>query len=242
MNCQREKRFSTRLVRFCVTTLVTLIWAFSGWSATTSFAQTTARLDSDAWHEVSAPTAHDDNTLQIRSNQPADRQGEDAIEFGLRVLEHFEEEQDSQVGDLATYQHDAREAESRTADRGHWNADGTFQSDKMRALGISVEDDWNGGTVGILITKVVPGSPAAAAGLRGRDTGAMYAVLGSLFLAPQEGKDLIVGVEGVRTPDVMMLEDEIEKSGPGETVYFSVIRGCRRLQIPVSLPASRQQP
>ena len=104
---------------------------------------------------------------------------------------------------------------------------------------------------GVRITRVIEGSPAQQAGLKGEGTlswqEAMTGVLAMTPLAPlvlpfvtesEHGGsgDLILAVDGKRIHNREELEQEMKGFRPGDTVYFSVLReesGVR--QIPVQL-------
>ncbi len=84
---------------------------------------------------------------------------------------------------------------------------------------------------GALVTRVEEGSPAGAAGLRG---GQRTEVFNGLDVTL--GGDLIVAINGTKVEgadDVSRLvTTELE---PGQKVTFTVLRGNRRLAIPVTL-------
>lgn len=104
---------------------------------------------------------------------------------------------------------------------------------------------------GVRITRVIEGSPAQQAGLKGEGTltwpQAMAGVLTLTPLAPfvlpfvtnsdhGGSGDLILAVDGKRIHNREELEQEMKRFRPGDTVYFSVLReqsGVR--QIPVHL-------
>ena len=104
---------------------------------------------------------------------------------------------------------------------------------------------------GVRITRVIEGSPAHRAGLKGEGTlswqQAMVGVLTLTPLAPlvipfisdsEHGGsgDLILAVDGKRIHSREELEQEMGRFRPGDTVYFSVLREQSGLhQIPVQL-------
>lgn len=98
---------------------------------------------------------------------------------------------------------------------------------------------------GVRITRVIEGSPAQQAGLKGEGTltwqQAMAGVLTMTPLAPlvlpflsehEHGGsgDLILAVDGKRVHNREELEKEIAPLRPGDTVYFSILRNDRGLQ------------
>jgi len=104
---------------------------------------------------------------------------------------------------------------------------------------------------GVRITRVIEGSPAQQAGLKGEGTWtwpqAMAGVLTLTPLAPfvlpfvtdsEHGGsgDLILAVDGKRIHTREELEQELKRFRPGDTVYFSVLREQSGVhQIPVRL-------
>jgi PDZ domain-containing protein len=92
---------------------------------------------------------------------------------------------------------------------------------------------------GVRITRVIEGSPAQQAGLKGEGTltwqEAMAGVLTLTPLAPlvlpfvtdkaHGGTgDLILGVDGKRIHSREELEQEMQRFRPGDTIYFSILR------------------
>jgi 2-alkenal reductase len=69
------------------------------------------------------------------------------------------------------------------------------------------------GVTGIVIADVVPGSPAARAGLRGIDRAA-----GTIG-------DVIVAAEGEPVKQLTDLTSKLEEIGPNGTVHLTVLRG-----------------
>jgi hypothetical protein len=113
---------------------------------------------------------------------------------------------------------------------------------------------------GLLIVDVFAGSPAARAGLRPyhrvmRTALETAAVAGAMFFPPVvllvpvfdqvhlgESYDLIIGVDGARVTNFLDFEQRLSDIGPGEIVYFSIIRNGERKQIAVDLPAHLSSP
>ncbi|MGZ3620741.1 MAG: PDZ domain-containing protein, partial [Candidatus Binataceae bacterium] len=52
-----------------------------------------------------------------------------------------------------------------------------------------------------------------------------------------ENYDLIIGIDGNRVTNFMDFQDQLRDARPGETVYLNILRGGKRLQIPVEMPA-----
>ena len=92
---------------------------------------------------------------------------------------------------------------------------------------------------GVRITRVIEGSPAQQAGLKGEGTlGWQEAMAGVLTLTPlaplvlpfitdrEHGGtgDLILAVDGKRVHNREELEQELKRFRPGHTIYFSVLR------------------
>ena len=90
---------------------------------------------------------------------------------------------------------------------------------------------------GALVTRVEDGSPAALAGLRG---GARTEAFNGLDVTL--GGDLIVAIGGTKVDDADDVSRLVTTTlEPGQTVTFTVLRGDRRISIPVTLgnrPAS----
>jgi S1-C subfamily serine protease len=51
-----------------------------------------------------------------------------------------------------------------------------------------------------------------------------------------ENYDLIIGVDGYRVTNFMNFQDQLREAQPGETVYFNILRGGKRLQLLVQMP------
>ncbi|MGA6974730.1 MAG: PDZ domain-containing protein [Candidatus Binatus sp.] len=106
---------------------------------------------------------------------------------------------------------------------------------------------------GIKVIRVIPGGPAARAGLRNEQfvgkwvlAGALFA--GGLFFPPAlfvgiavAGSDIggsydtIIAVDSERTRDLQELDEEIGKSREGPVIYLSVVRAGQRSQVQVVL-------
>jgi hypothetical protein len=133
------------------------------------------------------------------------------------------------------------------------------EQDNSSPLGVDLREDHrklNSGedATGLLVVGVIPGSPAAKAGLhafsdttRNVLTGA--AVAGLMFFPPAallvpviqavplgESYDLIIAVDGWRVMNYIEFADRLHDLQPGEIVYLSVIRNGQRQQIPVQVP------
>jgi hypothetical protein len=123
-------------------------------------------------------------------------------------------------------------------------------------LGIEVQEDQRklaDGEIadGLLVVGVVPGSPAAAAGLHAfrrtaRNIIEGTAIAAALVFPPavvvvpiiesvnfHESYDLIIGVDGVRVTNFLDFDDRMRDVQPGEIVYLSLVRNGRRVQLPV---------
>jgi len=100
------------------------------------------------------------------------------------------------------------------------------------ALGIEIDEGVNRRlaamlqTEGVFVLRVTPGSAAAQAGLRGAET----AQDGS-FIAG----DVIVGVEGKPVSGVGQLLGRIDDFKVGDVVRLEVLRGGRKVELPVTL-------
>ena len=53
-----------------------------------------------------------------------------------------------------------------------------------------------------------------------------------------ESFDLIIGVDGRRVRHILDFQDLTSNVRPGDTVYLTIVRGGRRVQLPVQLPAT----
>jgi S1-C subfamily serine protease len=83
---------------------------------------------------------------------------------------------------------------------------------------------------GILIERVVPGGPAAQAGIRG-GTRSVLAGLQEL----QIGGDVLVAVNGKELASQMDLNLLLNRAGPGDTVTLTIVRDGKKMDIPVKL-------
>ncbi len=79
---------------------------------------------------------------------------------------------------------------------------------------------------GVLITSVVPNSPAAQAGLRGGQ--------GTNERVPVGG-DVVTAIDGKSVTDITELAAELATRRPGETVSLSIVRNSRAMELTVTL-------
>ena len=91
-------------------------------------------------------------------------------------------------------------------------------------------------TEGVLVTEVVPGGPAADAGIRGGQRGDGQMV--------PEGGDVITAVDGKKVSDMSDLGDAVAAKRPGQDLRLTVFRDGRERQITVKLAEwpDQQQP
>jgi S1-C subfamily serine protease len=80
---------------------------------------------------------------------------------------------------------------------------------------------------GVLVTNVVPSSPAAAAGLRGGQGGTLERI--------PRGGDVIVAIDGTPIQDMNELAERVASRQPGETITLTIVRGGQRQDIPATL-------
>jgi len=132
-------------------------------------------------------------------------------------------------------------------------------------LGIEVQEDQRklaDGEIadGLLVVGVVPGSPAASAGLHpfrqtARNIIEGTAIAAALVFPPavvvvpiiesvnfHESYDLIIGVDGVRVTNFLDFDDRMREVQPGEIVYLSLVRNGRRVQLPVPVRSLLKPP
>ena len=88
-------------------------------------------------------------------------------------------------------------------------------------------------TYGILVASVMPGSPAAKAGLRGSER--KVNVYGRMVPA---GGDVIIGVDGMTVTGIDGLLSYLEENvKPGDTIYLKLVRDGRILEVPLKVGA-----
>ncbi len=140
--------------------------------------------------------------------------------------------------------------------------------DNMSPLGFEVREDrrkLKSGqeASGLVVTEVVPGGPAARAGLKAYSHPVKRAIEAvsviasvvvplaapAMMLVPimesshvGENYDLIIGIDGFRVSNIMDFEDRMRDVQPGEIVYLSLIRDGRRMQLPVQVPGASPPP
>ncbi|MGH7905109.1 MAG: hypothetical protein ACREP6_00610 [Candidatus Binataceae bacterium] len=133
------------------------------------------------------------------------------------------------------------------------------EGENTSSLGMVVREEERrasgGGEVdGLLILNVMPGTPAAQAGLFGYHTAAHSvlegaAVAASLFFPPAiiavavvdgtgvgESYEMIIGIDGFRVSNFLDFSDHMRLAQPGEIVYLSILRNGKRIQVPVHIP------
>jgi S1-C subfamily serine protease len=111
----------------------------------------------------------------------------------------------------------------------------------------------SGEVAGLLVIEVIPGTPAAYAGLRGLHTGINSVLSGaalaaSFFFPPAmlaaavvsgmrlgESYDLIIGLDSQRVTNYLDFSGLMSRARAGDVVYLSVSRNGERLQIKVPL-------
>jgi len=84
---------------------------------------------------------------------------------------------------------------------------------------------------GILISEVIPGSPAARAGLRaGTETAVVRGV------AVPTNSDIIVAINGLIIRDIDdLVAYLVENTSPGDTVTLTIVREGQTLDVDVTL-------
>jgi S1-C subfamily serine protease len=103
-------------------------------------------------------------------------------------------------------------------------------------LGIQVDERLNQlvtqqlGVKGVVVLRVTPGSPAAAAGLRGAREQNGAVVPG----------DVITAVDGKTVDSVARLLGELDEHGVGDTVRLSILREGQKSEVSVTLQAGTQ--
>jgi S1-C subfamily serine protease len=105
------------------------------------------------------------------------------------------------------------------------------------ALGIEVDEQLNQlvvqrtRTAGVVVLRVTPGSPAAAAGLRGLQTTRDGSIVPG---------DIILEVDGDEVDSVARLLSRLDDHEVGETVRLTVLRDGQRTEVNVTLQAGAQ--
>lgn len=89
---------------------------------------------------------------------------------------------------------------------------------------------------GLLIERVVPGSAAERAGLRGGTERAYYENYPIMI-----GGDLIVAIDGEEVQDQQELQQIMNNHRAGDTVKVTIYRGKRKLDVSVTLGEAREQ-
>jgi S1-C subfamily serine protease len=89
---------------------------------------------------------------------------------------------------------------------------------------------------GVIVTRIIPGSPAARAGIRDAND---EVIVGN-FRVPTGG-DVILGVDGHDVNSDAELNDLIEKYKPGDRVTVNILRDGRTIGIPVVLAEAPRQ-
>ena len=109
---------------------------------------------------------------------------------------------------------------------------------------------------GLLITRIMHGSPAARAGLSAINNASRKAATGILVAAAllfppammaiplvatlgQNG-DLIIAIDSCRVKNAVDFEEQMTDAQPGEIVYLTVVRDGNRVQVAVPLPAKTE--
>jgi hypothetical protein len=106
---------------------------------------------------------------------------------------------------------------------------------------------------GLAILEIRPGSPAATAGMRPY-SGLVHTLLGATVMSAAmvfppaivglglvedshvgESYDLIIGVDGRRIHSIPDFQDAISNARIGDLIYLTLVRGGKRLQIPIRI-------
>jgi putative serine protease PepD len=88
---------------------------------------------------------------------------------------------------------------------------------------------------GLLVERIVPGSPAARAGLHGGDR-VMLAGLQRLII----GGDVIVAIDGRDTQSILDLDVVLNEKRPGDVTRLTIYRGDQKMDLPVTLGEDRR--
>ncbi|GGI71356.1 S1C family serine protease [Deinococcus wulumuqiensis] len=106
---------------------------------------------------------------------------------------------------------------------------GSLPPEQLRAAGLP--------TSGALIQKVYPGSPAAAAGLRGGSNGELTLPSAQGTSALSTDGDLITAVGGQPLTDASSLQQAVLATGEGQPLRLTVRRGGQSREVEVTLQA-----
>ena len=109
---------------------------------------------------------------------------------------------------------------------------------------------------GLLITRIMHGSPAARAGLSAINNASRKAVTGivvaaALIFPPAimaiplvatlgQNGDLIIAIDSCRVKNAVDFEEQMTDAQPGEIVYLTVVRDGNRVQVAVQLPVKTE--
>ncbi len=83
---------------------------------------------------------------------------------------------------------------------------------------------------GLLLERVIPGGPAATAGLRGGDRQAILGLRRILL-----GGDVVTGIDGRPITGQMDLNLALNRKRPGDTVKVEYYRGGQKMEAQVTL-------
>ena len=98
------------------------------------------------------------------------------------------------------------------------------------ALNIDTDDS------GLLVVNVLQSSPAAEAGIRGAT---QQVRVGNAIVSA--GGDVILSIQGRNVNSFQELATEVDKHKPGEKVAITVLRGNRKVDVPVTLQEAPRQ-
>lgn len=97
----------------------------------------------------------------------------------------------------------------------------------VRGLADALGLDTNGG---LLIVNIVPGSPAAVGGIRGSSR---QEIVGN-YRVPAGG-DVLLAIQGKEVNTVQEMASEIDRYKPGDKVTVTILRGNRKIDLPITL-------